>query len=97
MSRGQLKSNVETNEWAMNRSMAAVAGHFHVIHCAGSMMTAGVASQVQIHLDVKSEWSVGCHWGTLRQKAHEHIMEPPTALEAELRRRSIDQGSFQVT
>lgn len=51
---------------------------------------------VQIHLDVKSEWSVGCHWGTLRQKAHEHIMEPPNALEAELRRRSIDQGSFQV-
>lgn len=59
-------------------------------------MTIGFASQVQIHIDVKSEWSVGCHWGTLRQKAHEHIMEPPTALEAELKRLAIDHRSFQV-
>jgi len=42
---------------------------------------------VQIHQDLGAQWSVGCHWGTLRQKALEHVMQPPRDLKAELNRR----------
>jgi L-ascorbate metabolism protein UlaG (beta-lactamase superfamily) len=42
---------------------------------------------VQIHEDLGAQWSVGCHWGTLRQKALEHVAQPPRDLAAELERR----------
>jgi len=52
--------------------------------------------QVQISLDLGAQWSVGCHWGTLRQKALEHVAQPPKDLKTELDRRGINDGVFEV-
>ncbi|EKX49246.1 hypothetical protein GUITHDRAFT_93321 [Guillardia theta CCMP2712] len=51
---------------------------------------------VQIHLALGSSWSVGCHWGTLRQKALEHVLDPPKVVQAELERRKMKPTDFEV-
>eukprot|EP00960_Hanusia_phi_P038002 753241-Hanusia_phi.AAC.2 len=51
---------------------------------------------VQIHLALGSSWSVGCHWGTLRQKALEHVLDPPKVVQAELERRKMKSTEFEV-
>lgn len=51
---------------------------------------------VQIHMDVKSELSIGCHWGTFRQKALEHVADPPRLLAAELCRLDMSSEDFCV-
>ena len=51
---------------------------------------------VEIHEDLGAQWSVGCHWGTLRQKALEHVAQPPRDLAAELARKGLPHSVFEV-
>lgn len=48
---------------------------------------------VKVHLDVKSEFSVGMHWGTF-QLTDEPLSEPPVALRQSLARRHVPATEF---
>lgn len=48
---------------------------------------------VQIHIDVKSKKSVGCHWGTF-SLANEFYLEPKTKLDEEVKKRNLIENSF---
>jgi len=52
---------------------------------------------VQVHVDLRAERSVACHWGTLRQMAHEHVLEPKWTLEAELDKRGLPRDLFRTS
>jgi N-acyl-phosphatidylethanolamine-hydrolysing phospholipase D len=48
---------------------------------------------VQIHIDVKSKKSVGCHWGTF-SLANEFYLEPKIKLDEEVKKRNLNENSF---
>ncbi len=49
---------------------------------------------VQIHLDVKSQKSIGMHWGTFLNLTDEPLEEPPLKLARVLNEKEIDQDRF---
>lgn len=51
------------------------------------------AQAVKIHQDVKSNHSIGVHWGTFKL-TNEHYLEPKTLLAEELKKANLDQDSF---
>jgi N-acyl-phosphatidylethanolamine-hydrolysing phospholipase D len=50
---------------------------------------------VRVHLDVRSEFSIGMHWGTFRL-ADEPLAEPPIALRHALARRHVSANVFRT-
>ena len=48
---------------------------------------------VKVHDEVKSKFSLGIHWGTLRQ-GKEHYLAPPKDLKAALDAANIDEAKF---
>lgn len=48
---------------------------------------------VQIHMDVRSEKSIGIHWGTFRL-THEHYLEPRTKLKEEVEKQNLQPEDF---
>lgn len=50
---------------------------------------------VRVHLDVRSEFSVGMHWGTFNL-TDEPLAEPPIALRHQLARRHVPATSFRT-
>jgi N-acyl-phosphatidylethanolamine-hydrolysing phospholipase D len=50
---------------------------------------------VQIHLDVKSQLSIGMHWNTFKL-TDEHTQMPPYDLYQALRKKEIDPAKFRV-
>ena len=49
---------------------------------------------VQIHLDVKSQMSIGMHWGTFMDLTDEPLEEPPLKLVKALKDKGIDNNKF---
>ena len=49
---------------------------------------------VQIHLDVKSKFSVGMHWGTFLNLTDEPLVEPPQKLKEAMKKSNLDEDSF---
>jgi len=50
---------------------------------------------VKIHQDVRSHFSVACHWGTFRL-TDEPLREPPSLLQAALREQNLSSKNFGV-
>ncbi len=50
---------------------------------------------VQIHMDVRSNKSIGVHWGTFAM-ANEYFMEPPKKLSQAVKNKKLDPLSFTV-
>ncbi len=50
---------------------------------------------VRVHLDVRSEFSVGMHWGTFNL-TDEPLAEPPIALRHHLARRHVPATAFRT-
>ncbi|CAE1307923.1 NAPEPLD [Acanthosepion pharaonis] len=48
---------------------------------------------VQIHLDVRSEKSIGIHWGTFKL-THEHYLEPKEKLREEVEKQNLSPQDF---
>jgi len=53
------------------------------------------ADAVQVHIDVRSQQSIACHWGTFRL-ADEPLAEPPALLTHELAEARIDPSTFRA-
>lgn len=50
---------------------------------------------VQIHIDVRSNKSIGIHWGTWAL-AHEYFLEPPKKLSQAVQDNQLEPSSFIV-
>jgi N-acyl-phosphatidylethanolamine-hydrolysing phospholipase D len=53
------------------------------------------AEAVQIHQDVRSRFSIACHWGTFRL-TDEPLNEPPALLKLELAKRGFTENDFRA-
>jgi L-ascorbate metabolism protein UlaG (beta-lactamase superfamily) len=49
---------------------------------------------VQIHLDVRSQKSIGMHWGTFLNLTDEPLVEPPIKLREAVKNAKLEEGSF---
>jgi N-acyl-phosphatidylethanolamine-hydrolysing phospholipase D len=53
------------------------------------------AEAVQIHQDVRSRFSIACHWGTFRL-TDEPLNEPPVLLYQALKKQGIEPADFRA-
>jgi N-acyl-phosphatidylethanolamine-hydrolysing phospholipase D len=51
---------------------------------------------VEVHLDMKSQHSIGVHWGTFMM-SDEHYLDPPKVLDEARVKKGLEEGSVLTT